>query len=437
MTDLIHTVPSFDTKPYTHLLHSLEKNLITTVDLITLDALEVAKRAQLPVLDVRRLANAVLRALQRDLGVEKEDGGPGSSTEAGLGTEGGSLKSTGQQVVQKWSAVSTLDPSVDAVLGGGFPTGYVTEITGESGVGKTQLVLQLLLAAQLPAPQGLSKRSIYITTEHPLPTTRLAQLLKSNPVLTSLPSSAPAPTLNSVLSIALPDLESQDHILRYQLPVAIQRQSIGLIVIDSIAANFRAEFERTGGPAALARRSAELIKLGGLLRHIARTYDVAIVVTNQVADRFAPKPPGETLFHSSPAPPGSSLPSASFPAPPRSTPTLNPLSLDHQMRWYTGWGADGLTTRNLKTPSLGHTWALQISARIALLKDPVYGPYVPKPDDEETPGDHERELLRWQRTLKVVFAPWVEGGGPGVEYEIEKSGITILGDHTADIVTDI
>lgn len=130
MTDLLHTIPDFPTKLYTHLLPSLEKHLITTTDLLTLDALEVAKRAQLPLLDVRRLANHVLAILQGRLGLKT--GNVPSYQNAGEGQAGyGSLRKAGKEAITRSSPISTLDPAIDAALGGGVPTGYITEITGE------------------------------------------------------------------------------------------------------------------------------------------------------------------------------------------------------------------------------------------------------------------------------------------------------------------
>ena len=122
MTDLLHTLPDFPTKSYSHLLPSLEKNLITTTDLLTLDALEIAKRAQLPLLDVKRLINHVIRILQSQLGLGQDEG----QNEL----IGGSRKS-GKEVVEKWNTISLLDASLDSALGGGIPTGYITEFTGE------------------------------------------------------------------------------------------------------------------------------------------------------------------------------------------------------------------------------------------------------------------------------------------------------------------
>lgn len=116
-------------------------------------------------------------------------------------------------------------------------------LTANSGAGKTQFLLGLLLATQLPSPHGLSRSALYISTESALPTTRLSQMLSTHPVLES---ANPKPSLDRVISIVTPDLESQDHILRFQLPVAIRRHNIGLVVLDSVAANYRAEFERPG-----------------------------------------------------------------------------------------------------------------------------------------------------------------------------------------------
>lgn len=130
MTDLLHTIPDFPTKLYTHLLPSLEKHLITTTDLLTLDALEVAKRAQLPLLDVRRLANHVVTLLQGQLGLQNYNSSSLDNVGEGR-SDYGALKRTGKECMESGSTISTLDPAIDVALGDGIPTGYVTEITGE------------------------------------------------------------------------------------------------------------------------------------------------------------------------------------------------------------------------------------------------------------------------------------------------------------------
>ncbi|KAL2066406.1 hypothetical protein VTL71DRAFT_2477 [Oculimacula yallundae] len=452
MTDLIAVLPGFPTQQYVRLLPSLEKHLVTTADLLTQDCTEIAKRASLPILDVKRLCSAVLDALQTSLGV-KEDGVDASEIGSAV------LKKSGEDVVNSWETVSTLDEEMDRALGGGIPMGHITEVTGESGAGKTQFLLTLLLAAQLPAPYGLSSNVLYISTESALPTSRLSQLLRTHPVLLA---ADPKPTLDSVISIVTPDLESQDHILRFQVPVAVKRHGIRLIILDSVAANYRAEFERPGGAttgqtsgANMAQRSSELVKLGHLLRELAREQNIAIVVANQVADRFSGggsnggnSPVLRRSTQSSPlarrsapggAMPDSSLgPMSSIPIPmgtdTGNTPfksTADPMSLDHQQRWFTGWGDDPypshLAIKSLKTPSLGLIWTTQISCRIALIKRPVYGPGLVA-DEENERG--EPVLRRWRRWMKVVFAPHARESGPGVrddvEFEIRGEGLAAV-----------
>ncbi|KAH7413170.1 P-loop containing nucleoside triphosphate hydrolase protein [Cadophora sp. MPI-SDFR-AT-0126] len=444
MTDLIAVLPGFPTHQYVRLLPSLERHQVTTADLLTQDCTEIAKRASLPILDVKRLCNAVLDALQGSLGVQED----------GNSVQGSSLlRKSGEDVVNCWHTISTLDDDLDRALGGGIPTGHITEVTGESGAGKTQFLLTLLLAAQLPAPHGLSSTVLYISTESALPTSRLSQLLGAHPTLLA---ASPRPTLDAVISIVTPDLESQDHILRFQVPVAVKRHGIRLIILDSVAANYRAEFERAGGGAAsghksganMAQRSSELVKLGQLLRELAREQNIAIVVANQVADRFSGagggsspvlrrstqssplarrSVPGGAMSDSSIGP-TSSIPMATDTGETPFRSTMDPMSLDHQQRWFTGWGDDPypsqLGLKNLKTPSLGLIWTTQISCRIALIKRPVYGPSLVA-DEENERG--EPVLRKWRRWMKVVFAPHAAPSGPGVqdavEFEIKGEGL--------------
>ena len=69
--DLLSVLPGFATKPYAHILPPLERSKLTTVDLISLDTLEIAKRAHVPPADVRRLSARIIEALHADLGFEK------------------------------------------------------------------------------------------------------------------------------------------------------------------------------------------------------------------------------------------------------------------------------------------------------------------------------------------------------------------------------
>ena len=133
MTDILLVLPEFPTKSYTHLLPSLEKHHITTTDLLTLDALEIAKRARLPLLDLRRLAAHILSALQDDLGVDNSRPNdcdvPGDAPAAEKSSR--TLRKSGPEVTARQPFISTLDSTLDEALGGGISTGYITEVVGE------------------------------------------------------------------------------------------------------------------------------------------------------------------------------------------------------------------------------------------------------------------------------------------------------------------
>lgn len=236
-----------------------------------------------------------------------------------------------------------------------------------------------------------------------------------------------APSLSKVFSIQTPDLESQEHIITYQVPIAIEREKIGLVIIDSIAANYRAERHDSNTGSAMAERSGHLAKLGAHLRSLARVYNCAIIVANQVSDRFTPLPlttprtTAKSLITSSPYQPSSSFPQY------QQSNGFNPLILDHQLRFFSGWGSDpALGAHSLKSPSLGLVWANQIACRIVLLKEACY-----RSNSKALLGDAAEESAEWgsrtwRRWLKVAFAAWAEStpdSGQGVEFEIWSGGL--------------
>ncbi|EXJ61102.1 hypothetical protein A1O7_05255 [Cladophialophora yegresii CBS 114405] len=401
--DLLDVLPDFDLKPHTHLLHSLDKNNVTVSQLVALAPTEIARICPLPPRDVDRLVKDVVKALQQDMlrGVKRKR----KNTADTLGELRNEAKAT---KIHEQTAVSTLDLNLDGALNGGIRPGHITELVGESRTGKTTFALGLLLSVQLAPPVGLGKSGIFITSEGPLNTKRLNQMLASYADL--LPEQRPS--LDQIHTITVTDLEAQEHILRYQLPVAVPRYNVGLVVLDSVTANFRAEYG-TRTAAQLAERAAELTNLGNTLRQIAVEHDVAVVVTNQVSDRFDDS---KHLFRSSPA-------TASSPATPSEN--LPPAvaerrqmtqSLDHQQRFFTGWGDDKGTTQHeqMKTPALGLAWANQISARIVLKMESERQEYV---------GGSIWKDKKPSRTFAVVFAPWAPTTKPPIRYEIAARGI--------------
>jgi DNA repair protein RAD57 len=220
------------------------------------------------------------------------------------------------------------------------------------------------------------------------------------------------PSLDHVHTIATNDLEAQEHILRYQLPVAVERFDIGLVVLDSVAANFRAEHE-TRTPAGLAERAAELGKLGAMLRRVAVEHQASIVVTNQVSDRFD-DPKSLPRYPSTAA---SSSPASTVPNMPAAVAEVRRevQSLDYQQQFFTGWGDERQGKRGQdKNPALGLAWANQISARIVLKMDG---------ERQEYGGGNIWRDRKKSRTFAVVFAPWAPSTHPPVSYEIGMHGI--------------
>lgn len=174
----------------------------------------------------------------------------------------------------------------------------------------------------------------------------------------------------------------------------VEKFNVGLIVVDSIAANFRAEFERPmnkrlktsgesasvqSGPAQMARRGKELVGLAETLRRLAGKHNLAVVVANQVSDKFTAGV-GERG---------------------------DAMGLDFQGRWFSGW--DDRVDGDAKAPALGLVWANLLAGRVVLRRSGEGG------------GD-------WRRSVKVVFATWAQAG---VErrFEIVEGGVKVMDDE--------
>lgn len=232
------------------------------------------------------------------------------------------------------------------------------------------------------------------------------------------------------------------------------------MVLDSVAGNFRAEYGGGGGGArGWARRSGELVRLGGTLRACARKYGCAVVVANQVGDRFGPVSCAGAGGWSSLGL-GTGKGKVAAIAGTTTTTTTTPsgsegaeaeavgrgvgrmggrgeggrklgevdalLSLDHQQRFFTGWGAGPDEVVGLKTPSLGLVWSQQIACRVALVKEAAYGSGGEGGGLESAEGSGER----WRRWMRVAFAGWVGGaeGEKGVEFEVWEGGVRAVGE---------
>lgn len=149
---------------------------------------------------------------------------------------------------------------LDRLLGKSLQKETVLEIWGSAGSGKSQLALQL--CANLSGPCY----SAYISTEGPISTSRLFEMSGGRRVFCEVQQCSSVDSLT-------------DCVMR-QLPLLIATKPVGLVVIDSIAAPFRAGEVEGGG----IRRAHKIRSIGQQLKYIAVEYKLLVVVINQATE---------------------------------------------------------------------------------------------------------------------------------------------------------
>jgi len=276
--------------------------------------------------------------------------------------------------------IQTFSRSVDFLLSGardgrlgGVPLKMITEFVGVSGIGKTQMCLQLSLCVQISSEiGGCHGGAVYIDTEGGFHVSRframaqaverhLVRLLdRSSKNLEELAALKQKCSVNELLSnVTLMRVTTQvsliDALTRVVPEVILasrngdgvatdaegrgRRLPVKLIVLDSLAFFFRGASEVDAG-----ERVREVSKLGALLTGLAETYGVAVVVTNHAVSAGGGKAGSE---------PGV----ANFPSGNEAGFT-QPSSLD---------GAMDSTPPLI--PALGDAWAHFVSSRLNLQWD--------------------------------------------------------------------
>ncbi|XP_004434356.1 PREDICTED: DNA repair protein XRCC3 [Ceratotherium simum simum] len=197
-------------------------------------------------------------------------------------------------------------PVLDGLLRGGLPLDGITELAGRSSAGKTQLALQLCLAVQLPRRHGgLEAGAVYVCTEDVFPNKRLQQLIAQQPCLrTDIPGEMVRKIRfgNQIFIEHAADVDTLLDCVSKKVPVLLSRGMVRLVVIDSVAAPFRCEFD---GPAS-APRARCLQALGATLRQLSYTFQSPVLCVNQVTEAVeergkVPGPPGHWDERTSPA----------------------------------------------------------------------------------------------------------------------------------------
>jgi len=158
--------------------------------------------------------------------------------------------------------------AVDDMLGGGIFSREVTEFCGEFGSGKTEFLFTILVEA---LGQNKDISAVFIDTEETFSDVRVSQIAKAR-------GYEPKEILDRTIYIPAND---SDFILELidRLHITIEAKNVKLIFVDSIIAVLRAEFV---GRETLWYRQQLLNRILRRLLNLAKVYNVAVVVSNQV-----------------------------------------------------------------------------------------------------------------------------------------------------------
>ncbi|XP_003426545.1 DNA repair protein XRCC3 [Nasonia vitripennis] len=171
--------------------------------------------------------------------------------------------------------LSTGCSKLDSFLRGGLPRKGITQIYGESGTGKTQLALQFCLSAQIPKNSTDVGGVAYICTEAAFPSSRLHELFKKSPLVKDYAISNEKIFIEHISNTeGLEDCIFQPD----RLPTLLSMHKIKLLIIDSIAATYRVEYDLMN----VKSRAKSLRKVGYQLQKLSKIHEMAVVCINQV-----------------------------------------------------------------------------------------------------------------------------------------------------------
>lgn len=171
---------------------------------------------------------------------------------------------------------------MDAHLCGGLPSKSVTEIVGPSGAGKTQFCMMMACKSAMPvALGGNGGRVVYLDTEGSFSASRLREIaaarygsyFDSEERLDELLAAVIVVTVRSSaeLCVVLDELET-----------TVLAEGVRLLVLDSVAARARTEFDATE----TVKRQAMLLEQAQALKQLAEQCNLHVVVSNQVTTKL-------------------------------------------------------------------------------------------------------------------------------------------------------
>ncbi|XP_057807382.1 DNA repair protein RAD51 homolog 3 [Salvia miltiorrhiza] len=190
--------------------------------------------------------------------------------------------------------ITTSCSNLDGILGGGIHCKEVTEIGGMPGIGKTQLGIQLAVNAQIPADYGgLGGKAVYIDTEGSFIVERVLQIaeacaqdmLEYNSLLRRDSQACgvdkqPKSFLDNIFYFRVCSYTEQIAVINDLVKLISEHKDVKIVVIDSITFHFRQDF------ADMALRTRLLSGMSLKLMKLAKNFNLAVVVLNQVTSKF-------------------------------------------------------------------------------------------------------------------------------------------------------
>ena len=156
--------------------------------------------------------------------------------------------------------------SLDALLDGGFEKGTVTQIFGSPSSGKSNVTLTLAVNVAKNA-----RKVVYIDTEGGISIDRIKQI--SGYDFSNVAN-------NIIVFEPTNFLEQNDNLKAIEIWLRKNHNDVDLLVLDSAVALYRVDDMKS------SKLNKELGKQMGILSKIARKYDVAVVLTNQIYNAF-------------------------------------------------------------------------------------------------------------------------------------------------------
>lgn len=156
--------------------------------------------------------------------------------------------------------------AIDAILGGGFEKGTINQIFGPPSSGKTNITLTLAVNVARN-----NRKVIYIDTEGGISIDRIKQISGTD---------FPRVANNIIVFEPTTFSEQNDNLRSIDVWLRKNHENVDLLVLDSAVALYRVDDMKS------SKLNKELGKQMGILSKIARTYDIAVVLTNQIYNAF-------------------------------------------------------------------------------------------------------------------------------------------------------